>query len=36
MDLRIPNYELIEKMAQSPQATVYKAYHKKNPERLLF
>jgi len=31
----IPNYELIEKIGQSPQASIYKAYHKKNPGRLL-
>lgn len=31
----IPNYEIIGKIGQSRQATVYKAYSKKNPERLL-
>jgi predicted ATPase/signal transduction histidine kinase/tRNA A-37 threonylcarbamoyl transferase component Bud32 len=31
----IPNYNIMEKIAESPQATVYKAYHKKNPQQLL-
>lgn len=31
----ISNYEIIEKIAEAPQAAVYKAYHKKNPDRLL-
>ncbi|MBI2865494.1 MAG: AAA family ATPase [Chloroflexi bacterium] len=31
----IPNYEVIEKITEGPQAAIYKAYHKKNPERLL-
>lgn len=31
----IPNYELIGRIAESRQAVVHKAYHKKNPERLL-
>jgi predicted ATPase/tRNA A-37 threonylcarbamoyl transferase component Bud32 len=31
----IPNYEIIEKIAESPQATIYKAYHKRNPNQLL-
>src|SRR3972149_2269735 len=31
----ITNYEIIEKLAEAPQAAIYKAYHKKNPERLL-
>ena len=31
----LPNYELIEKIADSDLAAIYKAYHKKNPERLL-
>ncbi len=31
----IPNYEFIEKIAESQQAAIYKAYHKKNPNRLL-
>jgi predicted ATPase/tRNA A-37 threonylcarbamoyl transferase component Bud32 len=31
----ISNYELIEKIAETPHATVYKAFHTKNPERLL-
>ena len=35
MDLKIPNYEIVEKIAQSPQASIYKAYHKKNPDRRL-
>ncbi|MBI2863890.1 MAG: AAA family ATPase [Chloroflexi bacterium] len=31
----IPNYELAEKIAAGPQAEVYKAYHKGNPDRPL-
>ena len=31
----IPNYELIEKIAESQRTAVYKAYHRKNPNRLL-
>jgi len=31
----ISNYEFIEKLAEAPQAAVYKAYHKKDPGRLL-
>jgi len=31
----ISNYELIEKIAEAPQTTVFKARHKKDPERLL-
>lgn len=31
----IPNYEIIQKIGESPQATVYKGYHKKNPQRPL-
>ncbi|MBI4788774.1 MAG: protein kinase, partial [Chloroflexi bacterium] len=31
----ISNYEIVEKIAEAPQAAVYKAFHKKNPERLL-
>src|SRR5574340_147794 len=31
----ITNYEIIEQIAEAPTATVYKARHKKNPERLL-
>ncbi|MGB9939098.1 AAA family ATPase [Methanosarcina sp.] len=31
----IPNYEIIEKIAESPQTTIYKAYLKKKPDRLL-
>jgi len=31
----IPNYELIQKLAESRQAAVYKAYHKRDPGRTL-
>ncbi|MEW6181843.1 MAG: AAA family ATPase [Bacillota bacterium] len=31
----ISNYEIEEKMAEAPQAAIYKAYHKKNPGRPL-
>jgi two-component sensor histidine kinase len=31
----LPNYEVIEKIAESPHATVFKARHKKEPDRLL-
>ncbi|MBI4287515.1 MAG: AAA family ATPase [Chloroflexi bacterium] len=31
----IPNYEIVDKIAESPQATIYKAYHKKSPNRPL-
>ncbi|MBW2647062.1 MAG: AAA family ATPase, partial [Deltaproteobacteria bacterium] len=31
----IPNYDIIEKIGEGPQSVVYKAYHKKNPNRLL-
>jgi predicted ATPase/two-component sensor histidine kinase/tRNA A-37 threonylcarbamoyl transferase component Bud32 len=31
----IPNYGIIEKIAESRQAAIYKACHKKNPHRLL-
>lgn len=31
----LPNYEIIDKIAESQQATIFKAYHKKNPDRLL-
>ncbi|RJQ23282.1 MAG: GAF domain-containing protein [Nitrospiraceae bacterium] len=31
----LSNYELIEKIAEAPQSAIYKAYHKKNPARLL-
>jgi len=31
----ISNYELIEKIAEAPHAAIFKAYHKKNPGRLL-
>ncbi len=31
----IPNYNIIERIDESPQATVYKAYHKENPHQLL-
>ncbi|MBI4319231.1 MAG: AAA family ATPase, partial [Chloroflexi bacterium] len=33
--IAIPNYELIDKISEAPQAAIYKAYHKKNPDRLL-
>jgi predicted ATPase/GAF domain-containing protein/tRNA A-37 threonylcarbamoyl transferase component Bud32 len=29
------NYNIVEKIAEAPSAAVYKAYHKKNPDRLL-
>lgn len=31
----IPNYNIIERIDESPQATIYKAYHKENPHQLL-
>ncbi|MBI2934605.1 MAG: AAA family ATPase [Chloroflexi bacterium] len=31
----IPNYEITDKIAEGPQSVIYKAYHKKNPERIL-
>ena len=31
----IPNYEIIEKMSESQQAVIFRAYHKKNPGRML-
>lgn len=31
MTTLIPNYEILELLDESPQATIYKAYHKKNP-----
>lgn len=31
----ISNYEMLEKVAETPQAMVFKAYHKKNPDRPL-
>ncbi|MBI4303370.1 MAG: AAA family ATPase [Chloroflexi bacterium] len=31
----IPNYEIIGKIAESPQATAYRAYHKKRPNHPL-
>ena len=31
----IPNYDIIEKVGEGPQSVVYKAFHKKNPDRLL-
>ena len=31
----LSNYELIEKISESPKATIFKAYNKKNPSRLL-
>jgi len=33
--MTLPEYELTEKIAESRQATLFKAYHKKNPHRLL-
>ena len=33
--MSIANYELTEQLGESPQATIYKAHHNKNPERLL-
>ncbi len=33
--MRIPNYEITEKIAESPQAAVYRAYHKREPGRKL-
>jgi len=31
----LPNYKIIEKLAESRQTVVFKAYHQKNPDRLL-
>ena len=31
----IPNYELIEKIAEGKETVIYRAYHKKDPQRLL-
>lgn len=31
----LPHYEIIDKLAESQQAAIFKAYHKKAPERLL-
>jgi len=31
----ISNYEFVEKIAEAPQAAVYKAFHKKDPDRPL-
>jgi predicted ATPase/two-component sensor histidine kinase/tRNA A-37 threonylcarbamoyl transferase component Bud32 len=31
----ISNYDLVEKLGEGPQSIVYKAFHKKNPHRLL-
>ncbi|MBI2918992.1 MAG: AAA family ATPase [Chloroflexi bacterium] len=31
----IPNYEVVEKIAESPQAAIYRACHKKSPDRPL-
>ena len=31
----IPNYTIIEKLGKGPQSIVYKAFHKKNPDRPL-
>lgn len=33
--MSISDYELLEKMAETPHAAVFKAYHKINPDRLL-
>lgn len=33
--MMITNYEILEKIAEAPAAAVYKAYHKKNPDRPL-
>lgn len=33
--IRIPNYDIVEKLGEGPQSIVYKAFHKKNPDRLL-
>ena len=33
--IAIPNYELTQKLGESPQAIVYKAYHKKYPQNPL-
>ncbi|MBI2954341.1 MAG: AAA family ATPase, partial [Chloroflexi bacterium] len=33
--MAIPNYEIIEKLSEGPQAAIYKAYHKRTPDRLL-
>lgn len=33
--MRILNYELLEKISEAPQSAVFKACHKKNPDRLL-
>lgn len=31
----IPNYDIVEKLGEGPQSFVYKAFHKKNPNRPL-
>ncbi len=31
----IPNYEIMERIFEGPQSSIYKAYYKKNPQRLL-
>lgn len=31
----IPNYDFVEKIGEGPQSVVYKAFHKKKPNRLL-
>ncbi len=31
----IPNYKVIEKLGECPQSIIYKAFHKKNPDRQL-
>ncbi len=33
--ITVPNYEIIAKLGEGPQSIVYKAFHKKNPARLL-
>ncbi|MDD1743599.1 MAG: AAA family ATPase, partial [Methanomassiliicoccales archaeon] len=33
--MMLSNYELLERIAETPQVTVFKAYSKKNPDRLL-
>jgi serine/threonine protein kinase len=35
VEMIISNYEMLEKVAETTQAAVFKAYHKKNPDRLL-
>jgi predicted ATPase/two-component sensor histidine kinase/tRNA A-37 threonylcarbamoyl transferase component Bud32 len=33
--MHISNYEMLEKIAETPHTAIFKAYHKKNPDRLL-